>query len=95
MNNKGQSIFMGLVIGIALFMFGMLFINFIELELTNVQNATYDGGPGLNCGTNENPNMSISDGGMATCLITEAILPYFILIIISAAGGLITARILA
>jgi len=87
MNNKGQSILMGVVVGFFLFLIGMVLLNYIDAD------TWVDGEDSLinelNC-----DDSGISDGTKLTCLIGEAIVPYFIIGIISAAGGIITARFL-
>lgn len=87
MNNKGQSIFGGVIIGLVLFIVGMVFLNFIDTE------TWFDGTDSvinqLDC---DQTNGDISDGAKATCLIAELVVPYFIIIVIAAVGGLIVGR---
>lgn len=84
MNNKGQ---MGIAIITALmiFMVGVLVINILKPEIDNARSSSV----GLDC-TNSS---GISDGTKLTCLAVDFVVPYFILIILSAAGGLITERL--
>lgn len=94
MNKRGQSIFLGAVVGILLFMFGMIFYNFITPEYWNDgENSMMNE---IGCGYVENGTVfgseDLSDGGKMTCLIGELVVPYFIIIVVSAAGGIITSR---
>lgn len=88
----------GIVIGLFTLMVGILFISFIETEITLTQADSYTYGsnitrPGLHCGSNSsNPNLTITDGAKLTCLVTEAVNPYFIVILISIALGYITSQ---
>lgn len=81
MNKKGQSI-LPIITAIFIFIVGMLVVNIIKPEITTARNST-----NLDC-----TNTSISDGQMLTCLAVDATLPYYIIIMLAAAGGLITAR---
>ena len=85
MNNKGQisSLGFSILIAVLIFAAGMIIMNFIKPEITNARTD-------LSCST---PSI-ISDGTKATCLIIDGVIPYFILIVISAAGGLITSKFL-
>ncbi len=84
MNRKGQSIFMSIIFGIMIFIVGVLFINFIDLDLDSLL-----GTENLDC-----DNSDISDGTKMTCLIGEMTIPYFIILFVSSAGGLIAGRFL-
>ena len=81
MNKKGQAI-LPIISAIMIFIVGMLVVNLIKPEITTARSST-----NLDCG-----NTSISDGQMMTCLAVDATIPYYIIIMLSAAGGLITAR---
>jgi len=99
MNKKAQTIFLSVVSGIFIFLFGILFLTFIDNEVLDTETSNSSlfpngGGPGLNCGSSSNPNLSISDGNKLSCLATETVVPYFIILLISIAGGTITARFL-
>lgn len=80
MNKRGSSMMAAIVVGVMIFMFGMLFLNFIKGDIVT---ARVD----LGCGTD-----SISDGVKLTCLIVSSVVPYFIIGLTSVAGGIITAR---
>jgi hypothetical protein len=85
MNNKSQASGMGIsvVIAIIIFMAGMLTINIVKPSVTDARTD-------LSCSS-----ASISDGTKLTCLIIDVVVPYFMIIVLSAAGGLITYRLLA
>lgn len=84
MNRKGQ---MGIsvIIGIMIFLSGIIVINILKPDVTLVRNAV----TGLNCANAS----AISDGTKLTCLAVDLTIPYFILIIISAAGGIIISKV--
>ena len=84
MNNRGQ---MGIAViaAIMIFMVGMLVINILKPEVTTARSAA----SGLDCA-----NTTITDGTKLTCLVVDFTVPYFILIVFSAAGGFITARLI-
>lgn len=92
MENRGQSILMAVIVGVMLFMVGMIFLNFITPD------SWVDGSDSmmteLGCGNSTNSGTDISDGVKATCLIGEIIIPYSIMIILSAVAGIILARFL-
>ena len=82
MNNKGQ-MFMAVLFAVVVFVFGMLFINFIKDDITITTSVT-----GLDC-----DNMAISDGTKMVCLGFDLGIPYLFLLIVSASAGLIAARL--
>ncbi len=84
MNSKGQSLLFAVVVGFMIFLAGMLFLNFIKPEVDNARAVT-----SLDC-----TNLSISDGAKLTCLGADAVVPYFIFIVLGTAGGYIVARFL-
>ncbi len=77
MNKKG-SIFFSVVIGLFVFMTGVLFIPFIVDDITTFRTA-------LDC----EMSGSITDGTMMTCLFGSALVPYFIWFFSSLALGFI------
>lgn len=83
-NNKGQvsSIYFAIIVGIMIFLVGMTLLNFITPEITRARVS-------LDC-----TNSSITDGTKATCLVTDSIMPYIILLILSISGGYITDKFL-
>ena len=85
MNKKAQNtVGIGLVIitAIFLFMVGIMNVNFLKDEISRTRNVQ-----NLNCADG-----SISDGTKLTCLAVDIVLPYFIITVFSAAGGLIMAK---
>ena len=72
MNKKGQVALVNIMIGLVFIFCGLLFINPIKVVLTDVMSSTQ-----LDCS-----NSSISDGQKLTCLATDIILPYFIIVVI-------------
>ena len=87
MNKKGQTAPMGLaiVVGIFIFLVGMVSVNILKPDITLVRSAA----SGIDCG-----NSSISDGTKMTCLTIDLVVPMFIISILSLVGGLITFKIL-
>lgn len=83
MNNKGQLTFISIMVALMIFVSGMLFITFFELEVDVLQNSS-----NLDC-----DNVTgITDGTKISCLLSELVVPYFILIILSFVGGILTDR---
>lgn len=89
MNKKAQTMGIAIMIAITIFIVGMLNVNFIKDEVTRARGATQ-----LDCGNyaDDYPE-GISDGTKITCLVVDIVVPYFIIIIFSVAGGLLTARL--
>jgi len=84
MNNKGQGLLMAVVIAVMIFTVGMLFMQFLKSDITDARSPI-----GLDC-----QNSTISDGNKVTCLGVDIVIPYFIITVISAAGGIIISRFL-
>ena len=82
-NKRGQAALLGLMIGVFIFMFGMIIINPLKDVITEAR-----GEDQLNCSSD-----AISDGTKMTCLAVDLLLPYFILAVLATAGGWISARI--
>lgn len=83
MNKKAQmGLGFAIVVAIVIFMIGMINVNFIKDEVTRARGSTQ-----MNCS-----DSTISDGSKLTCLLIDLVVPYFIIIIVATAGGLITAR---
>jgi len=81
MNKKGN-IFFGVVIGIFIYMMGVLFLPFFTDDITTTRTA-------LDCS-----NSSISDGTKLTCLTVDVVAPYFIWFFVSALFGYIAGAII-
>ena len=86
MNKKGQFAGLGIaiIVAIMIFMIGMLNLNFIKEGVTVARQSS-----NLDCSS-----ATISDGTKLTCLVVDAVVPMFILTIMSAAGGYITSKLL-
>lgn len=76
MNKKG-SIFIGVAIGLFIYVVGILFIPFIMDDIDTSRTS-------LDCG-----NTSITDGTKTVCLMQDLTIPYFIWFIVSFAIGII------
>ena len=83
MNNRGQTLMLSILFAVFIFIFGVLILNIIKPDVTVAK-------LGLDC-TNYS---GISDGNKITCLLVDGVVPYFILLIISATGGIILERLL-
>lgn len=70
-----------ILVGLTIFMMGVTVISFIEDTITDARIDNSCSSPA-------------SDGNKALCLILDITIPYFILVILSIAGGLITERLL-
>jgi len=78
---KGQTFPIAILFAIFLFIFGYLFINFLKPEIQTAQTS-------LSCS-----DTTISDGSKILCLMVDGVMPYFIITILSAAGGLILSKL--
>lgn len=84
MNKVGGGFLMALVVAALLFFFGMLVVNFIKPDVSIATSSA-----GLDC-----DNINISDGAKVTCLGIDLVVPYFIVLVISVAGGFVASRFL-
>jgi H+/gluconate symporter-like permease len=83
MNKKGQtSIMLAVFVAILIFIAGMVLLNFLKQEVTNARTN-------LSCSSSSN-----SDGVDMTCLLFDSVVPYFIIIVLAVAGGVITEQVL-
>ena len=80
MNKKGN-VFASVMIVIILFMIGMIVVNFYK---PLVDTARTD----LTC------SAPATDGTKVMCLLVDFVIPYFIVLVFSIAGGIIADRIL-
>ena len=83
MNKKGSGLGIAIIISIMFFIVGLTMINFITPEVTRTRASN-----ALDCSN----ATGISDGNKLTCLAVDLVVPYFILLVFSAAGGYITAK---
>lgn len=79
--NKRGNIFFGIVIALFIFASGVLFMPFIEDDITTYRND-------MSCSQAD----SISDGAKLSCLMTDGLMPYFIWFFISLALGILGGR---
>ena len=75
--------FISVLVACMIFVAGVIVVNFLKDDISTARDSSH-----LDC-----TNSSISDGAKVTCLGTDIVVPYFIVIFISAAGGLIAARL--
>jgi len=83
-NKRGQTLGVAIIISIFIFIVGMLTINIIKPEVTVARSPAV-----LDCA-----NSSITDGNKLTCLAVDVVVPYFIILVLAIAGGIITARLM-
>ena len=89
-NKKAQTLGIAVMVAITLFIVGMLSINYIKPVVTIARDSSH-----LDCSNSaaDFPE-GISDGVKLTCLVTDLVIPYFIILIFSVTGGIITSRFL-
>lgn len=75
MDKKGN-VLLVVLFALIFFMFGMLIVNLIKTDVTTARSE-------LNCA------VPSTDGDKVTCLFVDGTIPYFIIAIISIAGGYI------
>lgn len=78
MDKKGN-VLLFVLFSLIFFMFGMLIVNLIKPDITTTRTS-------LNCAVPD------TDGDKVTCLIVDGTVPYFIIAIVSIAGGYIANR---
>ena len=83
MKNKKGQIMLSVLFAIVIFIFGMLFYNFIKGEVDNTRTD-------LTCSS----SATISDGTKLTCLIVDGVIPYFIILVVSLSLGIVLERLL-
>jgi len=88
-NKRAQTLGLAILVAITIFIVGMLSVNFLKPEITRARDAD-----NLNCADTYAPAINISDANKLTCLVVDVVVPYFIVLIFSVAGGLITSRFL-
>ena len=82
-SKRAQTLGLAIIIAITIFLVGMLSLNYLKPEITRARDAS-----NLDCSN----VAGISDGTKLTCLAVDVVLPYFILLVFSVAGGLIINR---
>lgn len=86
MNKKGSGLGIAIIVAIMFFIIGLMAINYITPEVTRTRLPN----TGLDCAN----ATSISDGNKLTCLAVDLAVPYFILLVISAAIGYVSTKFL-
>ena len=80
--NKKANTFSVIMLSLILFMTGMIVVNFIMPEVTTARSS-------LSCSN----AASISDGTKFMCLMVGSVVPYFFILIVSIAGGVIVEKL--
>lgn len=81
---KKGNLGIAVIVAIMIFLIGLPIVNILKPEVDVAR-----GSSGLDCS-----NVSISDGTRLTCLGVDLVIPYFLLIVCSAAGGFVASRFL-
>lgn len=81
MNNKGQSLGLGIISAIMLFIIGFGVVNILEPEIVNARTDLLCSSPA-----------SISDGIKLLCLVIDTQVSLYILAILSISGGAIISK---
>jgi hypothetical protein len=81
MNKKAQSLGLGIITGLFILIVGLMVVNFLMPEITNFR-------VDMNCA---NPS-EISDGTKLVCLMSDATIPYWIILVFSLLVGVIASR---
>ena len=83
MINKKGSLGLAILSTIGIFIIGFMFLNFLMPEVTQFR-------VDMNCASAD----TIHDGVKILCLITDTVVPYWILLILSIGLGAITSRLI-
>jgi len=86
MNNKGQTMFYGLMLGMIIFVLALALAPAVAESTNNARNDSVDGYTGMNCSAPRDNFVRV------TCIATDLSLPYFIGILIFIAGAIVTAK---
>lgn len=79
--NKTVSLPLVILFAVIYFMFGILIMNFLKVDVTTARTA-------LDCASAG----TITGGDKITCLIVDGVIPLFILVVTCLAGGYITEQ---
>ena len=82
MNKKGQTMGLAILSFLAVFIIGLMFVNFLLPEVTTFRTN-------MSCSSAS----TISDGTKLLCLFGDLTVPYVILLVVSLAVGAITSRL--
>ena len=89
MNKKGQVVFYGMMVGLAVIILALALAPAVQQVTTDARNVTNGDTLGLDCS-----NSSISNYDKAACYTTDFSLFYIIGSIILIGGGIIVAKII-
>lgn len=78
--SRGQTLGLSILYGAFFFIFFIMIINFLQPDIRAAQQS-------LDCS-----NTNISDGSKIACLLVDGLMPYFIILVVSAALGAVTSR---
>lgn len=84
LKKKGQVMLVSLMIGVLIFMAGMIMIDPLKDVITEVRGSSQ-----LDC-----LNATISDGNKMSCLAVDLSLPYFIIVILGLVGAVVSAKLI-
>jgi hypothetical protein len=87
MNNKGQVVFFGLMLGVLVVVIALALVPTLKTFVDDARSPTSDTAVGLDC-----DNETISDYQKSQCVITDLSLPYFFLGLIGIALLVIGAK---
>ena len=83
-NKRGSGLGIAIIVSITFFIIGLMAINYITPEVTRARLPV----TGLDCAN----ATIISDGNKLTCLAVDMAVPYFILLVFSAAIGYVSTK---
>ena len=81
--NKRGSLGVAIIVAVMFFIIGLTMVNYLMPEITAARASD-----ALDCSN----AAGISDGNKLLCLGVDLVIPYFIILVFSAAGGYITAK---
>ena len=84
MNNKGQTLFFGIIFALLIITTGFLAVNFLKDEVSTARDTNH-----LNC-----TSTNITDGTKVMCLGADLSVPYIMVIIMGTALSIIIVRLL-
>ncbi len=88
MNNKGQAILVGLMVGLTVIILALALAPAVKESTDNARNESTGDWVGMDCN-----NESISNFDKAGCLAADITLPYFIGFLLFLAGAVIVGRL--
>ena len=85
MNRKGGATLIAIITAALIFMSGMLMVNFFKSDIDDFREK-------MGCNSANTNDAILSDGSKLVCLGSDLTIPYFIVAVISTAGGVILAK---